>query len=385
MALFYDPLPIATTQKMFKEWISVVKRHECGSIVCLPRSDRHYRIAQFLHGLRSELQSEIQWTSVSFQSFATENWDEFLKRLEENQKHQKRIVFLVKDAEWLLTAAPHLIPSLQDYVLQSNRKISFLFFFERNILDSKTSHIVAACPSLFQNVFIQSLYQRSEIVHFIRHLEQLYGFSLDTNEREEIWRQTRGYIWLTTEAVRNAHATGSLSFDHPAMHFRLQAVWEGFTYQEQQLLLAIVRNRNISINSDETCSYVLQTGLIAKEADTRIITVPILSCYIEKISSEHYQLTFENDSLSVNHVPVDSFFSERERGLLVYIFTHQGEVIPRDTVATVLWGENVEENYTDWGLDQAMRRLRKRLEQLGIPKQFIKTVKGKGYCYGISI
>jgi len=385
MALFRDPLPIATTQKMFKEWISVVKRHECGSIVCLPRSDRHYRIAQFLHGLSSELQHEIQWVSVSFQSFATENWDEFLKRLEENQKPQKKIVFLVKDAEWLLTAAPHLIPSLQDYVLQSNRKISFLFFFERNILDSKTSHLVAACPSLFQNVFIQPLYQRSEIVHFIRHLEQLYGFSLDTNEREEIWRQTRGYIWLTTEAVRNAHATGSLSFDHPAMHFRLQAVWEGFTYQEQQLLLAIVRNSKISINSDETCSYVLQTGLIVKEGDIYVITVPILSRYITEISSEHYQLTFENDSLFVNQVPVDSFFSERERGLLVYIFTHQGEVIPRETIATVLWRKNVEEYYTDWGLDQAMRRLRKRLEQLGIPKQFIKTVKGKGYCYGISI
>lgn len=378
MALFRDPLPIATTQKMFEKWVDVVKRHECGSIVSLPRSDRHYRIAQFLHGISTKVQNEIQWVSVSFQSFATENWDEFLKRLEENLKPQKRIVFLVKDAEWLLTAAPHLIPNLQDYVLQSYRKVSFLFFFERNILDSKTAHIITSCPSLFQNVFIQPLYQRLDILHFIRHLEDLYGFLLKGNEREKIWQQTCGYIWLTTEAVRNAHATGKLSFDHPAMRFRLQAVWEGFNHQEQQLLLAISRNSEIPIHSDETCSYLLQTGLIAKEGDSYVIRVPILSRYIAQISSEQHQLTIDNNLLSVNHVPVDSIFSERERVLLAYLLTHQGEVIPRDTVATVLWGENVEENYTDWGLDQAMRRLRKRLEQLGIPKQFIKTVKGKG-------
>lgn len=286
MALFRDPLPIATTQKMFDQWVSIVKRYECGSIICLPRSDRHYRIAQFLSGLSKELQNEIQWVSVSFQSFATENWDEFLKRLEENKKLQKRIVFLVKDADWLLTAAPHLIPNLQDYVLQPYRKTSFLFFFERNILDKNTAHIVSSFPSLFQNVLIQPLYQQPEILHFILHLEQLYVFSLNMNEREKIWQQTRGYIWLTTEAVRNAHATGKLSFDHPAMYFRLQAVWEGFNHQEQQLLLAIVRNSKIPIHSDETCSYLLQTGFIAKEGDTHVITVPILYRYIAQISSE---------------------------------------------------------------------------------------------------
>ncbi len=385
MGLYDNPFPPETIQRMFGRWISIVKRRECASVILLPRSDRHYRIAQFLTYISKKHDGDTVWVSVSFQSFVTERWDEFINQLDAYRVQDKRIVFLVKDAEWLFTAAPHLITKLQEYVLQPYRQASFIFFFEKNIPDAGASDILSVCPALFQNMYVQSLYEKEEVFHYIQHLEGLYGFALTMEERSEIWNETRGYIWLTTEAVRHAHESNHISFDHPAMQFRLQAVWEGFTQKEQQVLRLVAQNGKISPELDEQRKFFLKTKLLSDKGETYVITVPIVSRFVKQVVHQSNQLTLDHDSLFINHGRVDSLISVRERVFLVYMLQHKATTVSRDTVAEMLWGENWQEQYSDWALDQAIRRLRNRLEQFGLSKQLIQTVKGKGYRYGDQI
>mgnify|MGYP001597125899 FL=1 len=385
MGLYDNPFPPETTQKMFGRWISIVKRQECASVALLPRSDRHYRIAQFLSSLSTTDTKDTVWVSVSFQSFVAERWNEFVERLDVYRVQDKRVVFLVKDAEWLFTAAPHLITKLQEYVLRPYRQTSFIFFFEKNILDTGISDILSVCPALFQNISVQPLYEQEEVIHYIRHLEGLYGFSLTMGERSEIWHQTRGYIWLTTEAVRHAHETGHISFDHPAIQFRFQAVWEGFTQKEQQLLIAVARNGKVSSDFNEPREFFLNAKLLTREGDAYAITAPIVSRFVKQVVHQINQITLDHDSLFINHARIDSLISVRERMLLVYLLNHKTIILSRDTTAEILWGKDWQEQCSDWALDQAIRRLRNRLEQLGLSKQLIQTVKGKGYRYGDQI
>lgn len=385
MGLYDNPFPSETMQKMFGRWISIVKRRECASVLLLPRSDRHYRIAQFLTYISKNHEDDTVWASISFQSFVTERWDEFVERLDAYRSQDKRIVFLVKDAEWLFTAAPHLITKLQEYVLQPYRQASFIFFFEKNIPGLGTSDTLSVCPALFQNMYVQPLYEREEVFHFIRHLEGLYGFSLTMEERNEIWNETRGYIWLTTETVRYAHESGRISFDHPAMQFRLQAVWEGFTQQEQHVLLSVAQNGKIFSEFDGQKTFLLKTKLLAVKGDTYVIAVPIVSRFVKQAVYQSNQLSLDHDSLFINHGRVDTFISVRERALLVSMLKHKATTLSRDTVAEIWWGQDWQEQYSDWALDQAIRRLRNKLEQLGLSKQLIQTVKGKGYRYGDQI
>lgn len=234
-------------------------------------------------------------------------------------------------------------------------------------------------------MYVQPLYEREEVFHYIQHLEGLYGFSLTVEKRGEIWGETRGYIWLTTEAVRHAHESGQISFDHPAMQFRLQAVWEGFTQREQQVLLSVAQNGKISSEFDEQRKFLLKTKLLPDKDDTYEITVPIVSRFVKQLVHQSNQLTLDHDSLFINHGRVDSLISVRERVFLINLLHHKATTVSRDTVAEIFMGENWQEQYSDWALDQAIRRLRNKLEKLGLSKQLIQTIKGKGYRIGDNI
>lgn len=173
---YYDaPLPKEITKLMFGQWLSVIQRRECASILFLPCFDRYYRVTQFIGTLDEKTSKNIHCVTVSCQSFVTEIWDDFKKKLDALRHPTKYTVFLVLDAEWLLTAAPHFVSHLQEYILRPYRNASFIFFFERNLTHPIYSDLTRQCPALLQNVFMQSLYSHEAIDHFIQHMGKLYG------------------------------------------------------------------------------------------------------------------------------------------------------------------------------------------------------------------
>lgn len=76
---------------------------------------------------------------------------------------------------------------------------------------------------------------------------------------------------------------------------------------------------------------------------------------------------------------MDTFFSKREKRLLINLLKNNQKIISRDLVAQAIWGSEYDNSYTDWALDQFIRRLRNKLSSLGFAKTLIKTVKNRGF------
>lgn len=383
MGLYDNPLPQKTADGMFSDWLSVIKRHECVCVLSLTPYDRHYRIAQFLTE-KAEIfkRKKIRVISLTFRSIAVEEPTDFLNHLNKLvDKGARQNVIIITDAEWLIASAPQLLATITQVVLEPYRKVSFLMFFEKNILDSEYQSFTQNCLPILQNVGYLTLYKRDEMEHFIRHLENLYHWQMRVKDREMILDACGGHIWLITEAVRHLHQTGKVSFDHEAMRLRLQTIWQGFSPKEQEIIRKVIYQQEISVNENSELLFLLRTNLLYKLDHKLAISVPILEDYIKSVASRVSLQLNRKEQIVINGITSDSLLTKRENQLLTYFLRHKGEVITKDQIGELLWQDKWSDNGSDWAIDQVMRRLREKLSQLNIDKNIIRTIKGKGYIF----
>jgi len=379
--IYQKPLPIETADRMFAAWQGVMERRECASVLSLSPWDRNYRVAQFIEERGKQIQKRVQLTPLTLKNLNTENEAEFIKKLNQLKKDGKiPTVFIILDGEWLLTGVPHLLPTIQNYVLTPYRLTSFLIFLEKNLLLPQFSQSLSANHPLRQNIIYQKLYCEPDMVHFLKHMEQLYGFSLTDKDRQDVIANCGGHIWLVTEALRFAHTHKTLSFDHEAMQIKLQTIWNNFEAEEKSVVRKIVLKQSLIEEDLIPLEFFVKIGLLQKSAANYQLTVPILEKFIKDKVSRDIKIKFTLDGkLWIGEVNVSTFFSGRELNLIKYFVEHKGQTINRDTVGNILWGADNEEGYSDWALNQAIKRLRNRLSQLGLSTDCLQTVKGKGY------
>ena len=80
----------------------------------------------------------------------------------------------------------------------------------------------------------------------------------------------------------------------------------------------------------------------------------------------------------VNQQQVAPPLSAQQFKLLWMLYEHQGQVISRSELVSVVWGEDQMAGVSDQALDALIRRLRDRLAALDPTHQFIDTVRGHG-------
>ena len=67
--------------------------------------------------------------------------------------------------------------------------------------------------------------------------------------------------------------------------------------------------------------------------------------------------------------------------LLKLFISRPNAPIDRDTISKIIWPTNTEQYYSQWAIDQAIKRLRDRLVSLRLPPTVISSVRGVGYEY----
>ena len=80
----------------------------------------------------------------------------------------------------------------------------------------------------------------------------------------------------------------------------------------------------------------------------------------------------------VNQQQVAPPLSAQQFKLLWMLYEHQGQVISRSELVSIVWGEDQMVGVSDQALDALIRRLRDRLAALDPTHQFIDTVRGHG-------
>jgi len=374
-----------TFEKVFSEWIAIANRRDCGSILHLPKRDQLYRVNAFIQSekiLRKCLKNyqKTQIISLDLTSQPIDDLEELEQFIETKiEPKSKKIILLILDADKLIDEKTSLLSSLNSLYHQIPT-LSILYFFGSNITYPKLAKRLSAYTTLYQNIQIFPYLSKIDSDFFIRYLGKKLSLNLSEPIIKEIIEKCGGIAWLIKEVVRQYSKTKSPKhiFDHDELKTKITILIDEFTIDEKRVLEKIIKKNFVfSLEEEKIIRYFLQSNTLIRLNGKLCFSSSLLEKnFREQLSEKLIIEVINGRDIFVNGVIMNSYFSKREKRLLIYFVNNKGLPISRDITSKTIWGE---ESFTDWALDQFMKRLRNKLASLGFEKNFIKTIKNQGF------
>ncbi len=121
---------------------------------------------------------------------------------------------------------------------------------------------------------------------------------------------------------------------------------------------------------------------LIKENVKKKLSGKVIGKWIDLLINEntYYINKFEiiDNRLCWHGVDFEEHFSETELDILKGLIERQGNVLTRDEIAKIIWGDNASSEYSSWAIDKSISRLRKKIKKLSIDSSMIKTLRGRG-------
>ncbi len=383
-------LPVSTLRNMFISWVNVININESASVLNISKWSQTYRIEQFLQDKEFLAKNVRDYGNIGFVKidpnfFPFDNFkgfDRYLKSI--IGKDKKSHVILVTNADYLITKYHDILGYINSYAI-NNVNTSFIFFFEKNITLPEIFRTIDSYPVLLQNIITNPPYASTDIDTFIRYKEKSFGSTIPEALVKKIKLLCGNRLGLITQAIRYYSLTRDEKsvFDHDEINLKVKLIWDEFEASEKKLLEKIVKKEyDFSAEENDMINHFLKTRLLEKsKKNIYKITIPLLVRFMEKTLVKKAVIAADSGKkIVINDVVVDEFFSRRERKLIRRLMAEKNKTVKRERVGEMLWGE---EPYTDWALDQAIRRLRNKFFKLGLPKDIIATRKNSGFVFNV--
>ncbi len=384
---FAPPITEKTYQEHASRWLEVLNHRESGAILNLTRREQPRRIHQLFEDTKTlkKYQKNYQTTQniildiASFDIESAEDLNDFLsKTIDKNKKY---INLFVLGADELIYAKTSLLTQFDEIFY--TKHICLIYFFQKNILLPHFVQKFSSISTLYQNIFLFPYYETSDCNQFVKYLEEKFHVCIPANITSDILTNCGGFLGFIKQAVRQYLVTKNKKeiYNHPEMVYKLKSIYDEFEDVEKKVLEKITSSNYIFDDSEmEVIKYFIDIRLVKKIKNTYRLTMPILESYIKSECTKKNYLTFNNQKqLTINGVITDSFFSKRERKFLKSLIVKRNILILRDESSKIIWGQQSDEKYTDWALDQFIKRLRNKFERLGLPQTLIKTIKNQGF------
>ena len=387
MASHTDPFNQKAFNNLFLPWVQVINQNECGVILHVPKRDQNYHVKQFLEAtsfLSKSISafSQIQLITLDLGALALDDQFDVKNYIDSKLLKNKRPVLLILDADILLLEKPNLLSYFDRQYHEINAKI--LYFFSRNILYDKYISSLNQYTTLFQNTIILPYFELEEARYFLTRREKQFC-TLPKTVKDKILKNCGGCLWLIKEALRYYCKTKNEKelFTHQEMIIKLQILLNEMEHEEREILHQIsIKDFHFISLQQPYLTFLKQTNTVLQKNNKYYISIPLIEEMIRENGEMNNRLSIgKNNSIQLNKVPIDLAFSKGERKLMHVFIEHPNMVIAREKTAEILWGSNSGEIYTDWALDQAIWRLRKKCMSLKLGRKIIQTVKNKGFIY----
>lgn len=401
-----EEFPLITTKQYQVEaakWLSAVSRKENVSVLFFPKTDRHIRLGQLLNDrsfMRSVLGSKMLYVFQTFDidahdvedmedlhfhitehlnlakiSAAPMRFDQWMSYL---QRQGVTFVLILPEAEKYLTNDNKTVLTLlTNLVNEQSGLIHVLSLFETDITHTSSLSLLPSSARLYENIFHYPLYPEDITHSFIAILEKQWGLDVPNKTKNDIVSQCGGHFWLVKDAVRSIATTGSWSPKSESMLFRLRSVYNLLLPSEQSALQKLALSKNeFSTEEELSLSYLRKMRVL--DTHNRCL-VRLFNDFILNSEVPAVGITLNGDSILINQVPVEKFFSRQEYRVIKFLLEQKNKLVTRDEIAKRIWTANTEEHYSDWAIDQLIARIRKRLAELSFSPKQVQTVRGKGY------
>lgn len=355
-----DPLLKETIDRMFTAWRKPIDRGENLLVLSAPYRDRAYRIPEFIDWLGGEYRVSV----ISLAGDKIEDIDDWKDVVDQKESNgSQRQICVIVDAEHLLTDRRHLLQGMSQWHLAT--AIPLILFSEQYPYDPMP-------PVISQNRYFHKLYDIGDMYVFLSYLEAKFKTKVSERLKIRITEGCGGHLWLAKEIVRYmAGGQKADPFDHDELTWRVEQIYQGFAPREQKVLEAVALGK--STDDKEASRFLEKIGVIS---DGRIM-IGLMDEYVKHRTLENVSLRVDQKRLMVGTICIDEFLSRQEQKAIRLLVSSTGVTVPREALGKAIWGEDGD--FSDWALDQAVKRLRQKLLKFGIPETYIQTVKGKGY------
>lgn len=364
-------------QEFVDTCIQCFKSGEQGIYLFFPKTDRERRIEQIIQDHQTDFKMDILYLTSQIVN-EIEDVSYFIKHKYPKGKHKRIGIFVVRCEIAVMEQSTGFLDELTALSTQ-DPTYQFIFISEIDL-----THLTIAKnfykTKVFNNVHYYPLYDKNDSYRFLQNLCLEWKFAADENKKAKIVELCGGHFWLLKEALRVTMKDAKARVEdiclRPAIQLRLEQIYFALLDSERIVLKKIIVGEHIGESADERHSYnyLKQIRLIQDNK----ITIPLLESYM-KSHLPKMNLALSENHITVNNVIIDTHFSRKEIKAIRVLMQSLNKIVSRDIVAKAIWPIDTESFYSDWAIDRIMSRVREKLEKMGIRKDTIKTLRGKGY------
>lgn len=248
-----------------------------------------------------------------------------------------------------------------------------LFLTTRFLLQSQDAEIIDNIVRQTATPVLPRSIEDSYIV--IQNYEERWRKKIVQAQRDKIVKLSGGNPGLIKalflQAVENPNWNTPDMLDE-RLFYRLKEIAADLPKEYIRVMLSGTKRKG-----DELIRHILvRYGYLVKKGGYTVFS-PLFLEYMNKFVDKMPHSPLETYT-QINQM--DLQLTKSQRKVLAYLREHPGEIVSRDTLAQVLWGENWADKYSDWAIDQLLSVLRERLTKLRFTGKIV-TKKGEGIIF----
>jgi hypothetical protein len=298
------------------------------------------------------------------------------------------VAFILTDFERLSKLPTSIYLNLEQVMSLDKSHVTYLFLASADIVDETTASAFDNLKyAITQHVSYWPLLPPEDAGRAVGRVAAGLGWTdVPESLRRSLDDQCGGHPQLLKYALHllKTHAgTDTDTFLSSEKQIRLICadIWNALTPAAQSVVQSVVRTGTVPGCFSAEAEYPLNTGIIAGngQGGYRLFGRLFAAYVSEKIPRERIRTEGPTGTLYLGAKDLSATFTVQEEGLLRFFLAHANQLVSRDSVADVLWGDRVVEKYSDWTIDKTVSNLRRKMAEIGAVEQKLLTVKKRGF------
>lgn len=363
MGLFLTDYPI--TEAKLREMLDLLLAGESVTSLWMPHSAR----TDFAIKLQAKQGLDLKETEFLILDLSLGR--EFLEKKYEEAKNK---------AMNMVSRGKSVVLILDNFSFTDVEFVKYVFSLRHELPPKKLVFLALAFESEFyatrtNKTDVSLVYNNIVKVPYFTRGEALDWLSdeYDSKTKDKIYQYCGGIVGLLINFVRGLKKFKDAEkvVESEQMRNTVEHLWGRFSQRERYVMKSIVKSGKVPPYTFEL-NYMKQHNLISN--DNKIIGDWVKS--VVDVNSEE-EVKIEGEKITWNGMELNELFGPKEEPVLKRLL--EEKEVSRDEVAKIMWGSQAVDKYSDWAIDQLFSRLRKKLDNVGLGGERLKTLKGKGF------
>jgi len=296
------------------------------------------------------------------------NEESLVKKLRSIVDSGKRVVFIVDNFSFNSSESLKYLINLS---LLNTKRIGFLFLtlYSDFYLNENVEKTVS--PQFYRNIFRIPYLDKEETFEWIDAKSSQVKIKVNNENKQKIWEFSGGIPLIISHFVRllARYSTVDEILLLNETKEKLSSLWNSFVDEEK----SVIRLPSLAAQNNESREILnsfIEMGVFSKDNN-------LIGSWLKLLNVSPNLISIDKGDITIGGMSVNSKLTGTELKILTELQVNKK--ISRDEIAKSIWGDYAKASFSDYAIDQAMSRLRKKLTSLGFSADYIKTIKRFGF------